>query len=238
MERPELSRLDARYVQQTEWSRPFREYIYQKLPRGKSLSILEVGSGTGAVIRAVRSELQDRAGLMIGADKDALANRFAALQGGAGWITADGEQLPFRDGCFDFVCCHYLLLWVRDPAAVLREMRRVTVSGGICAALAEPCYAELQAEPGPFYELACRQREALAARGADMEAGSRLGMIFREAGFREVEFGAYESGEMSRSYLEREAAQMAEDTGLGPYRIPADGQCSFHVPTYFAFAEK
>ena len=238
MERPDLTSLDARYALQTEWSRPLREYIYQKLPQGKPLSILEVGSGTGAVTRCIRSELRDRAGSVFGADKDPAANRFAAGYGGADFITANGEQLPFGDSCFDFVCCHYLLLWVREPAAVLREMRRVTVSGGICAALAEPCYAEMRADPRGLYELACRQRDSLAARGADPEAGRSLGCSFREAGFRQPEFGVYENCEMTRSFLEREIAQMAADTGLEPYRIPADVSCSYSVPTYFAFAVK
>lgn len=238
MNRPDLSRLDARYSLQTEWTRPFREYIYSKLPQGRKLSILEVGNGTGAVTRCIRSELQERAGLILGADRDPEMNGFAAGRGGAEFITADGERLPFGDGCFDFVYCHYLLLWTGDPAAVLREMRRVTVSGGICAALAEPCYAEMQAAPGSLYDLACCQREKLAARGADMETGRELGRHFRESGFRLAEFGMYENGAMSRAFLEGEIAQMAEDTGLEPYRLPEDGRCSYFVPTYYAFAKK
>ncbi|MBQ6509352.1 MAG: class I SAM-dependent methyltransferase [Flexilinea sp.] len=238
MDRPDLSRLDARYSLQMEWTRPLREYICRKLPRGRKLSILEVGSGTGAVVRCLRSELSERAGLIAGVDRDPEINGFAAQNGGAEFITANGEQLPFGDGCFDFVYCHYLLLWTKDPAAVLREMRRVTVSGGICAALAEPCYAEMEAAPEPLYELACRQREALAAQGADPRTGRELGRYFREAGFRQAEFGAYEKGKMTRTFLEREIARMAEDTGLEPYRIPQSGPCYYFVPTYYAFAVK
>ena len=238
MARPDLSRLDARYSLQTEWTRPLREYIYQKLPQGKRLSILEVGSGTGALTHCIRSELAERAGLIIGADKDPVMNRYAAGHGGAEYITANGEQLPFGDGCFDFVCCHFLLLWTRDPAAILREMRRVTVSGGLCAALAEPCYAEMQAAPENMYKMACRQREMLAARGVDTGAGRELGSFFSQSGFRQTEFGMYEKGRMSRAFLEREIAQMAEDTGSEPFRIPEEGHCYYFVPTYYAFAIK
>ena len=238
MTRPDLFRLDDRYSLQTEWTRPLREYIMKKLPRGKRISILEVGSGTGALIRSIRSELAERVVFIAGADQDPEVNGFAAERGGAVFITAKGEQLPFGDGCFDFVCCHFLLLWNSDPAAILREMRRVTVSSGICAALAEPCYAEMQAAPDPLYKLACRQREALAAQGADTGTGRELGRYFRESGFRRTEFGAYERTVMTRTFLEREIDRMAEDTGLEPFRIPEDGACYYHVPTYYAFAEK
>ena len=233
-----MFRLDARYSLQTEWTRPLRDFIFNKLPDGKRLSILEVGSGTGALTRCIRSELADRAGLIIGADRDPQPVRYAAGRSGAVFLTAEGEQLPFGDGCFDFVCCHYLLLWVRDPAVVLREMRRVTVSGGICAALAEPCYAEMQAAPGPLYELACRQRETLAAMGADLGIGQELGRLFRECGFPQTESGMYERGPVSRTFLEDEIAQMAEDTGLEPFRIPEDEAADYFVPTGFAFSVK
>ena len=43
---------------------------------------------------------------------------------------------------------------------------------------------------------------------------------------------------MTRTFLEGEIAQMAEDSGLKAYRIPEDVSCSYYVPTYYAFAVK
>ncbi len=40
------------------------------------------------------------------------------------------ESLPFADGSFDTVLTTFTLCSVRDPAAVLREMRRVLAPGG------------------------------------------------------------------------------------------------------------
>ena len=51
---------------------------------------------------------------------------------------ADGFHLPFRDQRFLITLCHYFLMWVSDPAAVLEEMKRVTRTGGHLVVLAEP----------------------------------------------------------------------------------------------------
>ncbi|MGH9117978.1 MAG: class I SAM-dependent methyltransferase [Acidimicrobiales bacterium] len=46
-----------------------------------------------------------------------------------------GERLPFTDGGFDAVTFTYLLRYVDDPAATLRELARVLRPGGVLASL-------------------------------------------------------------------------------------------------------
>jgi demethylmenaquinone methyltransferase / 2-methoxy-6-polyprenyl-1,4-benzoquinol methylase len=46
-----------------------------------------------------------------------------------------GEQLPFPDATFDAVTFTYLLRYVDDPAATLRELTRVVKPGGVLANL-------------------------------------------------------------------------------------------------------
>ena len=41
------------------------------------------------------------------------------------------EQLPFRDGSFDFLVCYHVLEHVRDDAASMRELARVLSSRGL-----------------------------------------------------------------------------------------------------------
>ena len=50
-------------------------------------------------------------------------------------VLARGEQLPFGDGTFDALTFTYLLRYVEDPAATLRELARVVAPGGPIASL-------------------------------------------------------------------------------------------------------
>lgn len=60
-----------------------------------------------------------------------LARRRAAESGRAVDLrTADAEHLPFPDAAFDTAVCELSLCNIPDPAAAVREMRRVLVPGG------------------------------------------------------------------------------------------------------------
>jgi demethylmenaquinone methyltransferase/2-methoxy-6-polyprenyl-1,4-benzoquinol methylase len=50
-------------------------------------------------------------------------------------LIARGEQLPFPDGTFDALTFTYLLRYVTDPAATIRELARVVRPGGCVANL-------------------------------------------------------------------------------------------------------
>jgi demethylmenaquinone methyltransferase/2-methoxy-6-polyprenyl-1,4-benzoquinol methylase len=50
-------------------------------------------------------------------------------------VLGRGEQLPFADGTFDALTFTYLLRYVEDPAATLRELARVVKPGGVLASL-------------------------------------------------------------------------------------------------------
>lgn len=65
----------------------------------------------------------------------------------AGLIRARAEALPFADASFDHVTFTYLLRYVDDPAATLRELARVLRPGGHLATL------EFGVPPGAAYPL-------------------------------------------------------------------------------------
>jgi demethylmenaquinone methyltransferase / 2-methoxy-6-polyprenyl-1,4-benzoquinol methylase len=56
-----------------------------------------------------------------------------------------GEQLPFADAAFDALTFTYLLRYVDDPQATLRELARVVRPGGVIANL------EFLAPPNPVW---------------------------------------------------------------------------------------
>jgi demethylmenaquinone methyltransferase/2-methoxy-6-polyprenyl-1,4-benzoquinol methylase len=96
--------------------------------------VLDVATGTGLV--AV--ELARRYGCrVIGLDRSADMLTEASRRNGliAGLVNARAEGLPFADETFDHVTFTYLLRYVDDPAATLRELARVLKPGGRLAAL-------------------------------------------------------------------------------------------------------
>ena len=229
---------DQRYTLQAEWSESFRSYVYRMLDCKTQISVLEVGCGTGAVMRSVREEFPGKLRILIGIDKDKGALDYSNNPEKSCRCVSLAESLPFPNESFDFVYCHYLLLWVKDAVRVLQEMHRVIRKGGICSAFAEPCYAEMNAKPQSLYKAAQRQRQYLCEQGASMNIGQQLGTIFNQAGFDHVEWGQYQQKPMSENYLQSEIEQMRIDLG-DQFLELKDGKNYFYaVPTYFALAEK
>jgi len=93
--------------------------------------VLDVATGTGMVARTLVETYGCR---VIGLDQspDMLA---AGLADGHPVVRAQGEQLPFEDESFDHVTFTYLMRYVDDPAATVRELARVLRPGGRLAML-------------------------------------------------------------------------------------------------------
>ncbi len=91
--------------------------------------VLDVATGTGMVAHALR----DRFGcVVVGLDQSADMLRVAQARAGVFETIVEGraERLPFRDASFDHLTFAYLLRYVDDPAATMRELARVVKPGG------------------------------------------------------------------------------------------------------------
>jgi SAM-dependent methyltransferase len=107
------------------------------------------------------------------------------------------------DNSFDVVFCHYVLLWLNDPAGALREMQRVAAPNGAILALAEPDYGGRIDYPEELNRLGIWQSQALHSQGADPKIGRRLAGLFRQAGLVEVESGVL-GAQWGQSLTERD----------------------------------
>src|SRR6202521_1504558 len=118
------------YGQDPRW----RRFLVSCVEAGPGDRILDVATGTGAVAR----ELVAQTGCsVVGVDQSAgmLAEAGRRSNGRIELAEASAEQLPFADGEFDGLTFTYLLRYVDDPAATLRELARVVRPGGSIAGL-------------------------------------------------------------------------------------------------------
>ncbi len=235
-----------RFRQQAGWTRDLRSYLFTRADLAHAKNVLEVGCGTGAVLQEMNSPAHLH-GLDIDPTRLAEARMHARS---ASLVCGDALSLPYADGIFDIVFCHFLLLWVPDPVRTLQEMQRVTRLDGAVLALAEPDYTSRGDEPSVLQPLGKWQAQGLRRMGADPSLGNRLAFLFQEAGLRVVESGQMQpAASINPTRLDRELEWAVLETDLeGILSIMelarykkldeaawAAGTRRLHVPTYFAF---
>lgn len=129
-----IARLESR-AKDRVFTRLFEKYIAELRLSG-SARVLEVGCGTGAMLRAlVRSG--GFGGSAVGVDQSPAfveaAGRFAAAEGVADrlqFAVGDAHQMAFSDASFDAVIVNTVMSHVSDPDRVLAEVARVLRPGG------------------------------------------------------------------------------------------------------------
>jgi len=110
----------------------WRRFLVDRLPRDGG-HVLDVATGTGLVA----AELLRRGFDVTGVDQspDMLARARGRFGPRIELVEAPADDLPFPDGSYDHLTVTYLLRYVDDPAATLRELARVVRSGGVVASL-------------------------------------------------------------------------------------------------------
>jgi demethylmenaquinone methyltransferase/2-methoxy-6-polyprenyl-1,4-benzoquinol methylase len=117
----------------------WRRFLVSRVEVGVDDRVLDVATGTAAVA----IELVRRHGCsVVGLDQspEMLAEgrarvRQAGLADRIELVDGRAEHLPFDDAAFDALTFTYLLRYVDDPAATLRELARVVRPGGTIASL-------------------------------------------------------------------------------------------------------
>jgi demethylmenaquinone methyltransferase / 2-methoxy-6-polyprenyl-1,4-benzoquinol methylase len=108
-------------------------------PRAQD-TVLDVATGTGLVAAALvrrsgcRVVALDQSAEMLSGARARLAGD-AQLRERIELVRGTAERLPFGDGAFDALTFTYLLRYVDDPGATLRELARVVRPGGTIAAI-------------------------------------------------------------------------------------------------------
>lgn len=176
-----------RYSQQARWTAGIRQHLFEQVHLRQVDSLLEVGCGTGAILSDLALRFPNRLfGLDISRPYLHLANQQVPQ---ATLSQADAHHIPFPDDCFNLVLCHFLLLWVSQPAQVVQEMTRVLKTGGALLALAEPDYGGRIDYPVELTVVGCIQTQALRGQGANPEMGRQLAHLLLQAGLSDIQVG-------------------------------------------------
>lgn len=234
----------SRYLQQAVWTRDLRVYLFEQAGLANAHHVLEVGCGTGAVLR----ELNTPASLH-GLDLEPASLAECRIHAPAVSLTrGDGFSLPYADKSFDIAYCHFLLLWVNHPLQVVREMARVS---NVVLALAEPDYSQRVDEPSALKVLGEWQAESLRRQGANPSFGAQLAETFHQAGINIIETGPIQSGAVMRSVEDWENEWEVIEADLGGW-VPSveiqrmkqldkgarsRNERTLHVPTFFAWGK-
>lgn len=112
----------------------WRRALVAAVAPGRDDRVLDVASGTGLVSFALAERGCQVVGLdqseeMLSGARAELAKR-PELAGQVSFVRGEAERLPFADGEFDALTFTYLLRYVDDPTATLRELARVVRPGG------------------------------------------------------------------------------------------------------------
>jgi demethylmenaquinone methyltransferase/2-methoxy-6-polyprenyl-1,4-benzoquinol methylase len=169
----------------------WRRFLVSRVKAGPGDTVLDVATGTGAVAR----ELLARKGCtVIGLDQspEMLAEARLRVPPGITLVEGEADSLPFPDATFDALTFTYLLRYVRDPGATLRELARVVRPGGTVAGLE---FALPRGIWRPFWELYVRVGLPLGGRAISRDwgrVGGFLGPSIREFYARWPEAGLLE----------------------------------------------
>jgi demethylmenaquinone methyltransferase/2-methoxy-6-polyprenyl-1,4-benzoquinol methylase len=118
------------FGQDPRWRRALVSFIDAR----PGMRILDVATGTGMVAFALAERGAEVIGLdqseaMLGAARVRL-QRAPELASRLSFVLGEAEHLPYSDGEFDALSFTYLLRYVDDRAATMRELARVVKPGG------------------------------------------------------------------------------------------------------------
>lgn len=163
---------------------PMTAKLLDRLPLGDARVVLDVGTGVGAAVEAIR----DRApsALVFGVDRSFGMLSLAPLAGRC--AVMDAMNLAAASASVDVVVAAFMLFHLPDPALGLREVRRVLREGGTVGIAVWGSDADVPAWNVWMEELdaqgaAPRDTASWIVNGEAMDTPDKLERLLLDAGF-------------------------------------------------------
>ncbi len=176
-----------RLQRQADVFRPATTHLLHNAGLAPGMRVLDAGCGVGDV-SLIAAELTSPGGAVVAVDRDPVVlerARARCAELGAANITfaqADLHDLPDL-GAFDAVVGRLVLMYARDPVAMLRDLVRRVRPGGIVAFQEIDLTSPVSLPEGPLYRQMFQWIvAAFGAAGADPQMGLKLFATFRAAG--------------------------------------------------------
>lgn len=153
------------------------------------MRILDLGSGMGDMA-FVAAELVGSTGEVLGIDRAPVPvakARLRARQQGLGNVRFMAGDIhdPAPEGPFDAIIGRLVLMYVRDPAAVLRTQARLLRSGGLVVPIEFDLFSARSLPSTPLVGQALSWlAEAFRRAGIEPALGPRLWAVLQDAGLR------------------------------------------------------
>jgi len=177
-----------RLIRQATRLAPLAERLFREAGIGPGQRVLDLGSGVGDVAMLVARLVGD-SGEVVGIERDPRSlDRARARVAEAGlhnvsFIQSDVSQI-IASKPFDAAVGRFILMWLPDPASVLRQLSLLVRPGGVVA-FQEPSWAPIFAistHLALWSVAASLMCETFRRSGANPEMGLDLYRIFQEAG--------------------------------------------------------
>ncbi len=177
-----------RLIRQAKQINPILERLFREAGIGPGQRVLDLGSGVGDVSLLV-ARMVGPTGEVVGIERDASSIAVAKARvaeaglSNVSFTQTDASQIV-SDKPFDAAVGRFILMFIPDPAAVLRSLAALVKPGGVLA-FQEPAWQAFLALASPlplWSKVVTALHETFRRSGVHVEMGPNLYRIFQEIG--------------------------------------------------------